>query len=789
MSQLLNVNSRRAYAARLSFSIGKRGYNTLVLSCISFLIISFLFFIKGSSNVAFILLSPTTLCLVVALWWKMYLIKLPPEGTTLEQRLSVFAIAKISKLNSFSSAEIFNAIKSDWQAIFILHHLLLTSDLVDSAMESSTAGSEQIFNLAMQIADNNQSSSIEVGHICAALLYYSPDVVKMLIAQKSDSEDIINVANWLARKLVEEKSRDNIKFGGIGRDWSFGYTPLLNKLGFNISSSIQKHGANFSWLSDSDSVKSLEAALQRNAKAIALTGKVGIGKTTSVFAFAQKLIEGKTNKILAYHQVITINATDILSNVHAQNDLERIMINLSNEATHAGHIILFLDDAELFFSASPGSFDASQILQSIIQASFAPLILSFTPSEYEKVKAKNQTLANMLTQISVKEMNQADVMKVLEDQAIGLESNYKVLITYDALKSTYTLSGRYDEDTAYPGKATKLLNQAVELAENSLVSTKTIERTLEKSKGLLISSASPIEANQLLNLENIIHARMINQSDAVKAVSSSLRRSRAGVTNPNRPIGSFLFLGPTGVGKTELAKSLAATYFKAESNIIRLDMSEYQNSDDVKRILSSAKEDSNNLLMSVRNQPFSVVLLDEIEKAHSNILNLLLQLIDEGRLTDTDGRTVSFKDCIIIVTSNAGAETIKERIEKGEELTKFKDQLIDEVIKSKIFKPELINRFDDIVLFRPLNEHELAEVVKLMLVETNKTLSKQNIKVNLTDNAISKIVKIGYDPSFGARPMRRTLQKTVEDTVAEKILKGEAKAGDTISLNDSDLVI
>lgn len=786
----LNLNSSRAYSARLGAKIGSRGYHLLAGGSAIFIVLALAAIITSNNKIAFVLLSPATFCLVAATWWKLYLSVLPVNGTDLASRLSKECLAALPNNTSLTTTQLWQALKNDWQSYFMIHHLLLTSEIVDPQI---IAGNDnlvnQVFNLAKQIADNNNSEVIEVGYISAALLYYSPGVVKTLVAQKSSGEDILNVVNWLARKLVEDKNRANVKFGGIGRDWSFGFTPLLNKFGFNVSLNIQSHGANFGWLTSSDTVTSLENAFTKNAQAIALIGPVGIGKTTSVYAFAQRLIEGKTKRSLAYHQIISINATDILSVARAANDLERIMISLTNEASHAGHIILFLDDAEAFFSQSPGSFDASQILQSIIQSRYVPLIISLSPQEFERIKAKNSTLASLITPIIVSEMNKEQVMRVLEDQAIGLESQYKVLITYSALITTYNLSDRYDQDTAYPGKAIKLLTQAIELAEQSVVSSHTIEQALEKSKGLKVGSASPIEADELLNLESIIHERMINQSDAVKTVSNSLRRSRAGVTSPKRPIGSFLFLGPTGVGKTELAKSLAATYFRAESNIIRLDMSEYQNSSDVKRILSAGENEANNLILSVRKQPFSVVLLDEIEKAHPNILNLLLQLIDEGNLTDSDGRSVSFKDCIIIATSNAGAQSIRDRVEKGEELNNFKDQLIDEVIKAKLFKPELINRFDDIVLFRPLNQAELTEVVKLMLIEINKTLSPQNIKVNLTEPAINKIVSIGYDPKYGARPMRRTLQKTVEDTVAQKILKGEANAGDTINLDVNDLVI
>src|SRR6185437_11344963 len=319
----------------------------------------------------------------------------------------------------------------------------------------------------------------------------------------------------------------------------------------------------------------------------------------------------------------------------------------------------------------------------------------------------------------------------------------------------YRLSGRYNQDMAYPGRAIQLIEQSLSHAEGNVVTERSVQKAVEQTRGVKVGAAAPVEANELLHLEDKIHERMINQSRAVSVVAAALRRARAGVANPRRPIGSFLFLGPTGVGKTELAKAIAATYFGAESNMIRLDMSEYQQTSDVSRLLSNGQDDQKSLIMAVRQQPFTVVLLDEIEKAHPNVLNLLLQLLDEGKLTDVSGRAASFKDAIVIATSNAGATEIRERVSRGEELHTFEEEFVNNLISSGQFKPELLNRFDEIVLFRPLKLEELVQLVTLMLNEVNHTLAAQNISVELTETAAEKIVQAGYDPRIGARPLRR----------------------------------
>jgi ATP-dependent Clp protease ATP-binding subunit ClpC len=784
----IDLNSRRAYEARLSQAISKKNFQILLGLSGAFTLLGIILIAVKQTHIGLILFSPALICLLPTIWWKRQLSVLPISGNSLTDRLSVDILSRLNPNDQLSSKLLWANLTDHWQAKFILNHLLEHKDDISPLLESSSEDElEQALDIAQRIANQTQSKQIELGFIIAGLMLASPTVKQELIRHKSRPEDVEEVGNWLGRNLVEYGNRAKQNFGGIGRDWAFGFTPILNRLGVNLSISIASNGSHYGWLMGSDGVKSMEAAFDNHATAVALVGQIGIGKTNSVYALAQLLIEGNTSEALAYHQIISISAIDILSNARGPGELERLMINLFNEATHAGHIILFLDDAEAFFGDGPGAFDASQILVSLVQARGFQLIMALTPNGYERMKSRSQSLSSLLTPIVLQELPEMAVLRVLEDAAVGLENRNKLLITYEALLETYNLSGRYDQDEAYPGKAIKLLEQSIPYSVMSVVNASSVQHAIEQTKGVKLGSAGAAEASDLLNLEGKIHERMINQTNAVSVIANSLRRARAGVTNPKRPIGSFLFLGPTGVGKTELARSLAAVYFGNETNMIRLDMSEYQQESDVSRILSAGQEEHKSLLMAVRQQPFSVVLLDEIEKAHPNILNLMLQLLDEGQLTDMSGRTVSFKDAIIIATSNAGAQSIRDHVDKGEEIDSFKSEFIDELIKSNQFRPELINRFDEIVIFRPLKPDELAQVVNLMLNEINQTLSNQNITVSLTEAATQKIVSVGYDPRLGARPMRRALQHAVEDTIAQKILKGETRPGDHVQLDINDL--
>lgn len=781
-----DMKSLRARKARLARKIGKTGYKLLLLTALVAIAIGGILYYLKYYQFGYLLIAVAITNLMVAVWYDQDLKPLPPDSRTFNDRLSGELLGLLDAKAVLTPVRVWGAIGKQWQAMFFAMHFLLPVDLIKNSLDSNEGDMEKVWMTAQQLADANKSDSIEVGFVVASLLLNTPALQAVLTQNKMTTKDVEDVCAWLARALVDIR-REKPYFGGIGRDWASGFTPQLNRFGHNISLAIEQSGSHLGYLTTSPGVTAIKAALAQGATTIALIGDTGIGKTSHVNALAQTILADTSTPNIAHHQIISLDPSTIISNARGPGDLEYIVTNLLAEAVHAGNIILFLDDAQLFFTSGPGSFDITQILLPIVQHRAVQILLAMTPNDYQRLKNYNPAFAGLLTPVVLKEPDEPDVMRVLEDTALTLEGRSRPFISYEALRETYRLSGRYDQDTAYPGKAISLLEQAIPHAESNIVTARSVQQAIEQTKGVKVGAAAPVEANELLHLEEKIHERMINQSRAVSVVAAALRRARAGVANPKRPIGSFLFLGPTGVGKTELAKAIAATYFGTEENMIRLDMTEYQQPDDVQRLLSNGANESKSLILAVREQPFSVVLLDEIEKAHPNILNLLLQLLDEGQLTDSGGRPASFKDCIVIATSNAGAESIRERVGKGEPLESFEDELTDQLISNGQFKPELLNRFDEIVLFRPLEPEELSQIVTLMLAEVNRTLARQNISVSLTPAANAKIVTSGYDPRLGARPMRRMLQRMVEDSIAARILAGQTKPGDHVILDVQDL--
>jgi ATP-dependent Clp protease ATP-binding subunit ClpC len=728
-------------------------------------------------------------CTAVALlWFKRDLGVLPQAPIGSSSELSdLLPIELISGYrDNMPMIELANLMLSTSDGIFMQARFDLVPSRVDQAIGEWNITTDALWTKTDEICKEIGLPVFTIGATLSALFALCPNLSQSLASLKMTLDDIDEGAHWLAR-LSDYRAAKKPSYGGIARDWASGFTPLLSRYGNNLSREVELANKYFVTQERTTQLDALVSGLDGVNGSVVLVGEPGIGKSALLFGLADRLLQGKSAGSLAHHQIISLSASIILANAQDPGEIEQTVLLLFSEATHAGNIIIALDEAQLFFGQGTGAVNLSQVLLPILQSRSIKLVLAITPGDWQKLRAMNSSMASLLSPLVLTEPTEKEVKRTLADRALLLEGDK--ITTWNAVAEIYRLSGRYFEDEAYPGKALKLLEASIKYADVHFISEQSVQLAIENQFGVKVHEATGVESDALLHLEDRIHERMINQTRAVSVVSNALRRARAGVANPKRPIGSFLFLGPTGVGKTELAKSLAALYFGSEQSVIRLDMSEFQQIADVDRILASGAENPEGLLSKVRQSPFSVVLFDEIEKAHANVLNLFLQLLDEGHLTDTTGHQTSFKDTIIIATSNAGADEIRRQIEAGQALESFEAQFTNDLINSGAFKPELLNRFDEIVLFRPLNEPELIQVVKLMIGEVNQTLASQKIVVKLTQDAAAGLVHEGYDPRLGARPMRRMVTRKVEDTIAQMILRGEAKAGDTVTLDATHLAV
>lgn len=641
---------------------------------------------------------------------------------------------------------------------------------------------QAIFEEALTIADE-LDGQVSPGVLILAMVRQLPARQVLLGHLQLSEEDLLDGIRWYHHltAVIQQQSRQRNRSGGLGRDWSFGWIPLLSKFGSNIS----QGGTMARGEIRTEVLNRLITTLDGTGGTIALVGKDGVGKTELVYELASKLIapDQTIPKGLWYQQVFMLDASRLVGMAERRGGLEGLVSTLLGEAFAAKNIIICFDNAELFFSEGVGSVDLTSLLLPIIEAGRLRMILTLDEQKFLEMSKRTPALATALNRITVHPTNESETLRVLEDHLPIIEHKRTVTIMYQALKEAYRLSQRYVYDIAMPGQAISLLEQAAEYADNGLVSAVSVNRAIEQATGVKTAVADDTsEREMLLNLESLLHQRMIGQDRAVTVVSDALRRARSGVRNQNRPVGTFLFLGPTGVGKTELAKSLAAVYFGGEKNIIRLDMNEFVSPDDVARLIADGAEDPSSLTAQVMKQPFSVVLLDEIEKAHSSVLTTLLQLLDEGILRDVRNREVSFRDTVVIATSNAGSDRIQEYIQRGYSLQQFEETFINELIGSHIFHPEFLNRFDEMVVFGPLDKPQLLQVVDLILADVNKNLAEQQITITVAQDAKEYLVEAGYDPRLGARPMRRVVQRAVENTVAKLLLSKEATPGSTIEI-------
>lgn len=731
--------------------------------------------------------------LLPLIWYEAELRLLPPFSSgRIDERLDGMVLAHVGEHPS--PKDLAHAAMQATSGQFFAARFGLSPTFLVEMSADVPALSDEVWKRADEIIRANPMAQLDGGVIVAALVETQSNLKTLLPHLQLDEKDLSAGVGWYARlsQLIDEQHATK-RTGGVARDWSFGYTPLLTRYGINISERIARGGLLHVRLDSHQSTIGylLDTFSSKGRQNVALVGPFGAGKTTIVNAFAEMLLDAnsKLPHHLKFRQVISLDASTLMSVAQTRGELEGLMNQILNEAYRAKNVILCFDDAQLFFEDGPGSVDISSLLLPILEGGVLRVILTMEEQRWLQIAQRNPAMVAAINKVTVAPATQAETMLVMQDQLITVEFQRKVTFMYQALKEAYRLSERYTYEQAQPGKAVRLLEASAGYAESGVVTARSVQRSIEQATGVKVGAVSDEggEREKLLQLEDLIHQRMINQTRAVSVVSDAIRRARAGVRNETRPIGTFLFLGPTGVGKTELAKSLAAVYFGGEERMVRLDLNEYVRPEDVSRLIADGADDPHSLTASIMKQPFSVVLLDEIEKAHPQVLTTLLQLLDEGVLRDIKNREVSFRDAIVIATSNAGADRIRELIGQGIALEPMEATIVNELIDSNQFRPEFLNRFDEIVVFRPLTEDELVQVVGLVMKGINKTLSNQKIVIELEDAASRKLASIGYDPRLGARPMRRVIQRKVESLIAKRMLSGEVTAGAKIVLTASDV--
>ncbi|VMN41272.1 ATP-dependent Clp protease, ATP-binding subunit [Streptococcus pneumoniae] len=611
---------------------------------------------------------------------------------------------------------------------------------------------------------------------------------------------------------------------------------LLKEFGINVTEIARRGDIDPVIGRDDEIIRVIEILNRRTKNNPVLIGEPGVGKTAVVEGLAQKIVDGDVPHKLQGKQVIRLDVVSLVQGTGIRGQFEERMQKLMEEIRKREDIILFIDEIHEIVgagSASDGNMDAGNILKPVLARGELQLVGATTLNEYRIIE-KDAALERRMQPVKVDEPTVDETITILKGIQKKYEDYHHVQYTDAAIEAAATLSNRYIQDRFLPDKAIDLLDEAgskmnltlnfvdpkvidqrlIE-AENlksqatreedfekaaylrdqiakykemqkkkitdqdtPIISEKTIEHIIEQKTNIPVGDLKEKEQSQLIHLAEDLKSHVIGQDDAVDKIAKAIRRNRVGLGTPNRPIGSFLFVGPTGVGKTELSKQLAIELFGSADSMIRFDMSEYMEKHSVAKLVGAPPgyvgyDEAGQLTEKVRHNPYSLILLDEVEKAHPDVMHMFLQVLDDGRLTDGQGRTVSFKDAIIIMTSNAGTGKTEASVGFGAAREGRTNSVLGEL--GNFFSPEFMNRFDGIIEFKALSKDNLLQIVELMLADVNKRLSSNNIRLDVTDKVKEKLVDLGYDPKMGARPLRRTIQDYIEDTITDYYLENPSE--------------
>jgi len=616
-------------------------------------------------------------------------------------------------------------------------------------------------------------------------------IKKMFYDLEIETEDIKNLIRWMRSEVLTKRHPRKVKHVVMNRAWTAQPTPFLDRFSYDLTD-LARAGLIEVVVGRDREVAEAERILSRASKNnVLLVGEEGAGKMAVVRELTKRIVKQNTFSKLLDKRLVVLDAASLVADVRREGELEGRLTKVLDEVVRAGNIILCIPDIHNLAEVGKfGAFSGSEILAPVFSKAAFQVIGTTTPFDFHRSIEGQAAFASTFEKVQVNEMSPDTALEFLALRAPVIEQKNRVILTYGAMKKAVDLSFRFISDRLLPGKALDLLAEAGVLARTKgrkLVRDEDIREVITQKTGIPLTKVSDTESEKLLNLEAELHKRVINQEDAIGAISRSIRRVRVGLKEEKRPIGVFLFLGPTGVGKTETAKALAKTYFGSEETMIRLDMSEFQTKESIYSLIGLSGDNvSGKLTEQVKRKPFSLILLDELEKAHREVLNLFLQVFDDGRLTDNLGRVIDFSNTIIICTSNAGSRFIQEKIAEGAVIDSIKPQI--EALLLEYFNPEFLNRFDDKIIFKPLSIDDVRAIAGLKITQFAKNLEKeQGMLLNVSDDAIKKLSELGYDPSYGARPLERMIQEKLGDFVATEILKKKYKRGDTVKFEVKDI--
>lgn len=683
-------------------------------------------------------------------------------------------------LTSSTTQDILTKLYKEESVQFVLKH----AGIKWEEMPIIEVSKETLIQNAYPVCERVHGIYITPIDVIASYLFMIEPTKHLLFSKELKTDEFLHILTWARHDFPKEERNISSKMAfigeGIGEEMVYGWTIEIQKYMLDIT---KKLGAEKPTLiGRSKEYKEVVEALSKKEKSnVLLVGEAGSGKTSIVKHLAYESYAGVLSGPLYHKRFFELLTGAFMAGVVDEGTLAKRLQEVIDELKHAGNVVIFIPEFENILGVSTFKVDLSGVLLPYLRDSSIKIIATTTPGIFKETIEHRSELVDEFEVVRLDAPDIDSAVEMLLESGERIEKSYNITLSYKAVVTSVLLASRYLQHKALPGSAMRLLEDAassVAHAKGKIVHAEDVERKTEEITHTTISAPTIDEKALLLGLEKELHKRVIGQDVAIKTISDAMRRIRAGMNNPHKPF-SFLFLGPTGVGKTETAKAFAASYFGSDTHMIRLDMSEYSGESGIKRLLGAPPGEGNErgeLTDKIFENPFSLVLLDEFEKADAKILNLFLQIFEDGRLTDNKGRTVSFSNAIIIATSNAGAEFIREHIQD----TDLSKKLIEYIQTQRLFKPELLNRFDGLVVFKLLNADELKQVVKLLLQDVAIKMKEKDIAISFDESVISKIAEAGYDLQFGARPLRRYIQDTIEEELSRELLNDMVRRGESV---------
>lgn len=679
---------------------------------------------------------------------------------------------------------------------YTMLRLGISNDEVDVFLKNRT---DFVSTGEYMIVLNKNDPYVALSEYARTLLHFDMDLKTFLVKKGITSEIFKGAVEWVSseEKKVREIERwwqheRLMKIPSIGKNWSFGKVYLLEKYGHSIFFEQSFRHLGDKWRLYREYVNLLEQVLvKEDGSNIMLVSDDHATGMEIVSSLAKEIINGTTVPALESKRIFVLDGSVLIDSLQDKATFEAGFFGVLNQAAGSGNVILVIPNISGFIlSAHSIESNVAELMEEALASTNVQIIAISNKKGYHESVETNHDLMRYFEKITIEGLGEEGTVKLVEDEANYLEAKYKIIFTYQSLVAIVESAKRYFSEGALSDKALDLLHEVTpKLVKKGdvLISEEDISELVEAKTGIPQGKIDDKEREKLVNLKDVLHERIIGQDRALRAISDALKRVRAGLNNPNRPMGSFLFLGPTGVGKTETTKALAETYFGDEGKIMRLDMSEFTGGDAMEKLIGSFNSEKPGVLASrLREQQYGVLLLDEFEKTTPQVMDLFLQILDEGFFTDGRDEKINARNVIIIATSNAGSDLIYEATKNGESLEGKENEIVDNVIGRGIFKPELVNRFDDTIVFHTLTRSHLKKVATLMLRSLNKRLEGKGMKVLVNDDILNYLVKMGTNPKFGAREMNRAVQDNIEGMIADKIIDNTISKGDTIIFTTID---